>query len=195
MYLRVIYIGSQVDEYPRRSHSRTFEFELNANPFLHQFVRFDSLSRIDLFRSTLSSLERGRERSSRSEYNYPRGGRKIISACPTAMHHPREPIERASLTTVCPSRARVRPDPRFPDFLVNLARVPFPTRSFRPAIDLLSRALDVSTSRSNFVETRLISCPSSSFFNASSAPTFPDKKKKETTSFPYFVHVSPTFES
>lgn len=150
MYLRVIYIGSQVDEYPRRSHSRTFEFELNANPFLHQFVRFDSLRRIDLFRSTLSSLERGRERSSRSEYNYPRGGRKIISACPTAMHHPREPIERASLTTVCPSRARVRPDPRFPDFLVNLARVPFPTRSFRPAIDLLSRALDVSTSRSQF---------------------------------------------
>lgn len=103
------------------------------------------------------------ERSPRSEYNYPRGGRKIISACPTAMHHPREPIERERESKFN-DRTRVRPDPRFPDFLVNLARVPFPTRSFRPAIDLLSRALDVSTSRSNFGLTRLISSPVQRFF-------------------------------
>lgn len=61
--------------------------------------------------------------------------------------------DRPFASSAGPSRSTI------PGSVVNLLPVPFPTRSFRQGIDLLSRALDVSTSpwQLQLRETRLIS--------------------------------------
>lgn len=164
------------EKFLRRSRSPTFEFEL---------TRFctDSYDSIPFPGSIYfdQPYPRSSERSSRSEYNYPRGGRKIISARPTAMHHPREPIGRASLTTVRPRRARST-IPRLPrkSCSSSISHSIFPP-GYRLTFTC-TRRIDVAFQLRGNPAYFL---PAQRFFRSNFS-----RRKKETTSFPYFVHSS-----